>query len=116
TGVKPHWLVALLPALWADKRLIVPFFGACIGLLAFPYLILGPGAILDYVHLITARGSGDLTDSDYSTALLSWAGFFRAFTGQPQPLLWLIASISTLVAVVLISWRADVPVALAGGV
>src|SRR5690606_14420398 len=41
-------------------------------------------------------GEGDLNDPAYAAALLSWTGFFNALTGEPQPLLWALASLATL--------------------
>jgi Glycosyltransferase family 87 len=94
TGVKPHWLMASVP-LMKRRGLLLPFFAGCIVFLALPFVLLGPGAVIDYIRLVLDRGDGDLTNSTYGSALLSWSGFFRALTGEPQPLLWLIASIAT---------------------
>jgi hypothetical protein len=115
TGVKPHWL---LPALSLMRRrgLIVPFFGGCFAFLALPFVLLGPGAVIDYIRLILDRGDGDLTNSTYGEALLSWSGFWRALTGEPQPVLWLIASIATLAVYARIWLRAGAAVSLAAAV
>jgi hypothetical protein len=115
TGVKPHWLIPVLTLLRAEKRLILPFFGGCLVFLALPFLVLGPSAIWDYAHLVLARGEADVNDPTYAVALLSWSGFFRALTGEPQPSLWIVASAATLLCFLLIVWRARAEVALAGG-
>lgn len=115
TGVKPHLLLS--PAtLMKDRRLIVPFFGGCIVFLALPFLILGPGSILDYARLVLDRGGGDLTNETYGEALWSWSGFFRALTGEPQPMLWLIASVATLGLYARVWLRAGSAVTLAAAV
>lgn len=115
TGVKPHWL--LVPATLLRKReLWLPFLGACVVIIALPFLLLGPATIVDYVRLILDRGDGDLTDSTYATRLLSWSGFFQAWRGEPQPVLWLIASIATLGLYGRIWLRSNTAVTLAAAV
>jgi hypothetical protein len=47
---------------------------------------------------------------------LSWSGFFRALTGEPQPLLWLIASIATVVVYARVWLRSGSAVTLAAAV
>ena len=115
TGVKPHWL---LPAftLLRRKGLIVPFLASCFVFLVLPFAILGPGAVIDYIRLVLDRGDGDLTNSTYGEALLSWSGFWRALTGESQPILWLAASLATLAVYARIWLKAGSAVSLAAAV
>jgi hypothetical protein len=106
TGVKPHWLLPAVALLKSEWRLRKPLVVSCAVVLALPFLWLGPAGIFDYVLLVTDRGQNDLNDSGFTTALLSWTGFFRAYTGQPQPQLWLFASLATGVAYLVIWLRA----------
>jgi hypothetical protein len=115
TGIKPHWLLPLIPLVSRRRRLLFPILAAGAAFLALPYLLLGPGAILDYVGLVLARGQGDVTDSTYGIALLSWPGFFRALLGEPQPALWLVASALTLTCFLALWRRGGPEVCLAGG-
>jgi hypothetical protein len=115
TGIKPHWLLPLLPLMSRKRRLILPILVAAAAFLALPYLLLGPSALVDYVGLVLARGQGDVTDSTYGIALLSWPGFFRTLTGEPQPALWLLASALTIVCFLAL-WRlGTAELGLAGG-
>ena len=115
TGVKPHLLMPSVP-LMKRRDLIVPFFGGCILFLALPFIILGPGAVIDYIKLVLDRGDGDLTNSTYGEALLSWSGFWRALTGEPQPLLWLLSSIATLGVYARVWLRSNAAVTLAAAI
>jgi hypothetical protein len=83
---------------------------------ALPFVILGPGAVIDYIRLVLDRGDGDLTNSTYGQALLSWSGFWRALTGESQPLLWLLTSIATLAVYARIWLTAGAAVSLAAAV
>jgi len=115
TGVKPHWLLPSL-SLIRERGLIAPFLGGCVVFLALPFVLLGPGAVIDYVRLVLDRGDGDLTNSTYGEALLSWSGFWRALTGEPRPLLWLLASVGTLGVYARIWLKAGAAVSLAAAV
>ena len=115
TGIKPHWLLPAL-SLMRQRGLIVPFLAGCFVFLALPFVILGPGALIDYIRLVLDRGDGDLTNSTYGEALLSWSGFWRALTGEPQPLLWLLTSIATLAVYARIWLTAGAAVSLAAAV
>ena len=115
TGVKPHWLLPSL-SLIRHRGLIVPFLAGCFVFLALPFAILGPGAVMDYIRLVLDRGDSDLTNATYGEALLSWSGFWRALLGEPQPALWLIASVATLAVYGLIWLRAGAAVSLAAAV
>jgi Glycosyltransferase family 87 len=115
TGVKPNWLMASVPAM-RRRGLLLPFLATCVVFLALPFVLLGPSAVIDYVHLVLDRGDGDLTNSTYGSALLSWSGFFRALTGEPQPLLWLVASIATVAVYARVWLRSGSAVTLAAAV
>ncbi|MPZ48483.1 MAG: DUF2029 domain-containing protein [Dehalococcoidia bacterium] len=116
TGLKPHWLFPAAAVMVKDKRLLALFVAACFLLLALPFALVGPGAVFDYVALVTSRGESDLTDSSYSGALLRWTGFFRALAGEPRPELWLIASIGTVALFALVWWRSGQGMTMAAGV
>jgi hypothetical protein len=104
-------------ALWRrERRLVVPVLGGAIVFLAAPFLILGPGVVLDYVQLVTLRGSGDLTNDTYGTALLSWSGFFVSLTGESQPVAWLLACLATIVLFAAVWWRAEATLGLVAAV
>jgi hypothetical protein len=115
TGVKPHWLLPSVTLL-RQRGLLLPFLGGCVVFLALPFVVLGPGAVLDYIRLVLDRGDGDLTNATYGEALLSWSGFWRALTGEPQPALWLIASVATLAVYARIWLKAGAAVSLAAAV
>jgi Glycosyltransferase family 87 len=57
TGVKPNWLMASVP-LMRRRGLLLPFFATCLVFLALPFVLLGPGAVIDYVRLVLDRGDG----------------------------------------------------------
>jgi hypothetical protein len=115
TGIKPHWLLPSV-SLLRERGWLAPFLGGCVAFLALPFVILGPGAVIDYVRLVLDRGDGDLTNATYGEALLSWSGFWRALTGEPQPLLWLLASIATLGVYARIWVKAGAAVSLAAAI
>lgn len=102
-GVKPQWL-ALPTAVFAarDYRILLPLAAALMAIILAPFAIVGPDAFADYVKLLLGRGSGDLTDPAFSSATLSWSGFFRAVTGSPQPVLWGLLAAVTLGAFALV--------------
>jgi hypothetical protein len=116
TGLKPHWLLPAMTAVAKSPRRLALLAGMSSLLLLAPFLLVGPGAALDYVALVLDRGQSDLTDPNYSGALLSWAGFFRAFTGETQPVLWLGASLLTLTLFAVVFLRADEGTAMAAAV
>jgi hypothetical protein len=103
-GIKPHWLLPLGALVWRERRLWKPFLATVFLVLALPFALLGPSAVIDYARLVLSRGNSDLTDTGFTTVLLSWTGFFRALTGEPQPQLWFLASAATLAAFAVI-WR-----------
>jgi hypothetical protein len=102
-GLKPNWLVIGL-SLASNRRVLLAFLGSSAILLAAPYVVLGPGTIVDYLGLVLSRGAEDTHNPELGTAVVSWAGFFQALTGEAQPWLWLLASIVTLAAFGIV-WR-----------
>ena len=106
TSIKPHWVLPDLALLKSNPRLFLPLLTGGVVFALIPLLLLGPNTVVDYFHLVTDRGNGDLTDEIYAGALLSWAGFFRALLGETRPDLWFVASVVTLGVFGLLCWRA----------
>jgi hypothetical protein len=103
-ALKPQWLLPGASAVRQAPPLLLPLATAGLALVVLPFAFLGPEAAIDYVKLVAGRGGDDISNSIYGGALLSWAGFFRALTGEPQPALWALASLLTL-AVFYLVWR-----------
>jgi hypothetical protein len=115
-ALKPQWTFPGATAIRTQPRLILPLVAASFVLVVLPFALLGPDALIDYVRLVTGRGNDDLSNNLYSGAVLSWAGFFRALTGEAQPVLWLVASVVTLLVFGLL-WRfGRAEASIAGGV
>jgi hypothetical protein len=112
TCVKPHWLLATFSVI-KEPRVGPALVVACVVVLGLPFLLVGPGGVLDYVGLVLDRGNGDLGDSTLPAWLTSWSGFFRAFTGNSQPVLWVLASMATIVLFAVVWWRSSAAIALA---
>jgi hypothetical protein len=115
-SLKPHWLLPGAATMLKERRHLAVFAIAAFALLVLPFAGLGAGAFLDYMDIVRSRGEADLSNPDYSGALLSWTGFFRALTGEPQTLAWLLASAATVAAYAVLWLRGDDGLALAGGV
>jgi uncharacterized membrane protein len=115
-ALKPQWIFPGASAIRQAPRLLPPLAVGAFVLVVLPFALLGPGAVVDYVKLVTGRGGDDISNPVYGGAVLSWAGFFRALTGEPQPVLWLLASILTL-GVFWLVWRyGRLEAAIAGAV
>jgi hypothetical protein len=103
-GVKPRWLAfPSLALVRTDRRALSTLLGATVVLL-LPFLLLGVSGLRDYVALLRHRGHEDFYESDFAEALLSWGGFFRAYTGSVQPAPAAAMSLLTLLVAVP-AWR-----------
>jgi len=95
TGVKPHWLLTIAAGL-KDRQALIVLVASAAAFICLPFLFVGPEAAFDWVRLMLGRGSGDVQQEGYGSALMGWAGFVHAITGQPQAWLWLPPSLLTL--------------------
>jgi len=103
-GIKPQWLpFPSLALARADRRALPALLGATLVML-LPFALLGTSGVGDYVALLQRRGHEDFYENDFAEALLSWAGFFRSYTGSVQPAPATVMSVLALVAAVPV-WR-----------
>ena len=107
-GIKPQWLV--LPALVVAQRhraALLWSAGAALLIIVLPFLLVGASSAGDYLALVLERGSGDIANQQFSSASLSWSGFLRALTGEPQPVLWVLLAVITLAVFVFVCLNGD---------
>jgi hypothetical protein len=97
-GVKPQWLVLPAVSLFRTRPRGVFAFAATTALMLLPFLTIGVKGTADYIHLVRARGQGDIHDDGFAEAILSWSGFFRAYAGSVRPEAWAAFSLLTLLA------------------
>jgi len=108
-AVKPQWALATGVSLVRHTpRASLPLviFGAA--LVFLPFVLLGADALVDYVRLLRARGSDDLSNPDFARHALSWAGFLFAITGSTQAVASTLLSVAS-VAVFAVIWRRGDP-------
>jgi hypothetical protein len=85
TGVKPHWLLPSL-SLIRERGLIAPFLGGCVVFLALPFILLGPGAVIELdvrggvaeLVWVLARADGRTATAAVAAGLGWHAGCLRA--------------------------------------
>jgi hypothetical protein len=116
-GLKPQWLA--LPALvllQRDRRALLWWALAGVVVIGLPFVLVGWRGVSDYLSIVLDRGGGDISDQNFSAAILSWSGFLRALTGSPQPLLWALLAAVTLVAFLFILANGDVRLSSAAAI
>jgi hypothetical protein len=107
-GLKPQWLaMPTLVLVQRDRRALIWFAGAGVLIIGLPFLLVGWSGIQDYFRIVLDRGSGDISNQEFSSAILSWSGFVRALTGQPQPLLWGLMALVTLAVFLFVCVNGD---------
>lgn len=97
-GVKPQWLVLPALSVFRTRPRAVFAFAATTALMLLPFLTIGTKGASDFIHLVRARGQGDIHDDGFAEAVLSWSGFFRAYAGSVRPEAWAAFSLLTLLA------------------
>ena len=108
TGLKPQWIG--LPGLALAKQAprVLPMLALVAGVIVFaPFAVLGTGAILDYINLLTGRGTVDAGNAEFGSELINWWGFFGALAGSPQPAAAMLASVLTIGVLVSVIARGD---------
>lgn len=103
-AIKPQWLAFPALALLRARPKAALGLAGVLSLMLIPFLLIGAEGTLDYIRLVRARGSGDVGDDGFTEALLSWSGFFRAYSGAAKPEAWLAFSILTALAFLPV-WR-----------
>jgi hypothetical protein len=107
-AAKPQWVIlpgsALLRRHW---RAILPLTLTSVALVLLPFALMGGGALVDYIDLVTNRIGIDLDDHRYMAGLHNWSGFLYALTGSPQPAATLLLSVLTVGLFVVVLTRGD---------
>ncbi len=108
-AIKPQWLLLPAMSLIRLRPRAALTFAAVIAVVLLPFALLGVHGTLDWVRLVRSRGDGDVHDDGFAEAILSWSGFFRAYSGAVRPEAWLAFSILTALAYlpIWISRRSD---------
>ncbi len=116
-GLKPQWLALPTLVLVArDRRALLWIAVSAFVVIGLPFLLVGWRGMGDYLNIVLDRGSGDISDQNFSSAILSWSGFLRAMTGQPQPVLWGVMAAVTLLTFVYLCLNGDHKLTAAGSI
>ena len=68
--MKPQWLaLPTLVLVGRDRRMVLPIIGAIVSIVILPFALVGFNGIGDYIGLVTERGTGDVTDPAFSSAI-----------------------------------------------
>jgi hypothetical protein len=112
-GAKPQFLA--LPGLALVTRwpaMLLPLVIAGFAVILLPFALLGPRAVVDYVHLILDRGTSDVGSTGFSLALVNWTGFLQAATGGVNLLALVALSVATVVAFFFVLRQQDIRLAV----
>jgi len=106
--VKPHFFPFNAASLLRlDQRAWRTMF--IVGVLVLvPFLLVGPAGIKDYLHITSTRAHLDTTKLPFATLVLSWPGFFAAWSrGDVSPYLVYAAAFVTLILFLIVLRRGD---------